>query len=201
MKTKTERFEFYSETLKAALEEHARKHNTTVDHVLEVCQYQARGEQAFIPHYEEPLTAGDPHEYPFVFVDHKSRLNREGRSANCTWYHEFKDLDPGDEVWDDVAKINPLDAQRMGIRSGDRIRLVSPVGRIECTAKLWEGVRPGTVAKCFGQGHWAYGRVAAKEFGKVPRGGNNNELIPAVYDRLSGSTVRHAGTRVRIEKR
>ena len=200
MKTKTGMFEFYSETLKEALEKHAEKHGATVDHVMEACEYQARGEQAFLPHYEEPLTAGDPKTYPFLFVDHKSRLNREGRSANCSWYYDFKDLDPGDEPWEDVAKINPTDAKKIGVATGDRIRLVSPTGRIECTAKLWEGAQPGTVAKCFGQGHWAYGRLAAKVFGKVPRGGNNNDLIPAVYDRLSGSTVRHAGTRVKIEK-
>lgn len=200
MKTKTEKFEFFSETLKEALEKHAAKHNVTVDQVLEACFYQARGEQAFIPHYEEPYTAGDPKDYPFLFVDHKSRLNREGRSANCSWYYEFKDLDPGDEIWDDVAKINPADARALNLRNGDRIRLTSPVGQIECTAKLWEGVRPGTVAKCYGQGHWAYGRLASKVFGKAPRGGNNNDLIPAVYERLSGSTVRHAGTRVKIEK-
>jgi len=200
MGTKTEKFEFYSETLKEALEKHAEKHNTTVDHVMEACFYEARGEQAFIPHYEAPLTSGHPEKFPFLFVDHKSRLNREGRSANCPWYYEFKDLDPGDEIWEDVAKINPADAQRLGIQTGDRIRLTSPTGTLECRAKLWEGVRPGTVAKCYGQGHWAYGRLAAKVFGKVPRGGNNNDLIPAVYDRLSGSTVRHAGTRVKIEK-
>ncbi|MFZ7126594.1 MAG: molybdopterin-dependent oxidoreductase [Desulfobacterales bacterium] len=200
MKTKTGKFEFYSETLKEALVKHAEKHGATVDRVMEVCFLEARGERAFIPHYEPPYTAGDPKEYPFLFVDHKSRLNREGRSANCLWYHEFKDLDPGDEVWEDVAKINPVDGNPMGIRNGDRIRLTSPTGSIECTAKLWEGVRPGTVAKCYGQGHWAYGRLAARVFGKEPRGGNNNDLIPAVYDRLSGSTVRHAGTRVKIEK-
>ncbi len=200
MKTKTEKFEFYSETLKEALEKHAEKHGVTVDQVLEACFYQARGEQAFIPHYEEPLTDGDPKEYPLVFVDYKSRLNREGRSANCSWYYEFKDLDPGNEAWEDVVQINPVDGKSLGIASGDKVRLTSPTGRIECTAKLWEGVRPGTVAKCYGQGHWAYGRLAAKVFGKVPRGGNNNDLIPAVYDRLSGSTVRHAGTRVKIEK-
>ncbi len=200
MKTKTGMFEFYSETLKEALEKHAEKHNTTVDHVMEVCNYQARREQAFIPHYEEPWTDGDPEVYPLLFVDHKSRLNREGRSANCSWYYDFKDVDPGDESWDDVAKINPLDGKKFGIANGDRIRLTSPTGSIECTAKLWEGAQPGTVAKCYGQGHWAYGRLAAKVFGKVPRGGNNNDLIPAVYDRLSGSTVRHAGTRVKIEK-
>jgi hypothetical protein len=90
MATKTKKFEFYSETLKAALEEHAKKHNTTVDDILEVSGYQARGEMAFVPHYEEPSTLGNEKEYPFLFVDHKSRLNREGRSANCTWYHEFR---------------------------------------------------------------------------------------------------------------
>jgi anaerobic selenocysteine-containing dehydrogenase len=200
MKTKTKKFEFYSETLKAALEEHAKKHNTTVDDILEVSGYQARGELAFVPHYEEPTTAGDPMQYPFIFVDHKSRLNREGRSANCTWYHEFKDVDPGDAAWDDVAKINPLDAKKLDLKNGDKIRITSPTGKLDCTAKLWEGVRPGTVAKCFGQGHWVYGRVAAKVFGKEPRGGNNNDVIPAVYDRLSGATVRHAATRVKIEK-
>jgi anaerobic selenocysteine-containing dehydrogenase len=200
MNTKTKKFEFYSETLKAALEEHAKKHNTTVDDILEVSGYQAQGELAFVPHYEEPSTLGDEKEYPFLFVDHKSRLNREGRSANCTWYQEFKDVDPGDAAWDDVAKINPLDANKLGLKTGDKIRITSPTGKLECKAKLWEGVRPGTVAKCYGQGHWVYGRVAAKVFGKEPRGGNNNEVLPAVYDRLSGSTVRHAATRVKIEK-
>ena len=157
MKTKTKQFEFYSETLKAALESHAERHNTTVDDILATCNYQARGEKAFIPHYEEPYMWGSEAEYPFVHVDYKSRLNREGRSANCSWYQELKDLDPGDEPWDDVAKINPIDAVKLGIETGDRIKLISKTGELECTAKLWEGARPGTVAKCYGQGHWAYG--------------------------------------------
>jgi anaerobic selenocysteine-containing dehydrogenase len=72
---------------------------------------------------------------------------------------------------------------------------------ITCKARLWEGVRPGTVAKCYGQGHWAYGRVAAKEYGKTPLGGNNNELMPSDFDRLSGATARNGGfTGVKIEK-
>ena len=200
MKTKTGKFEFYSETLKAALEKHAEKHGVGVDEVMKATNYLARSERAFIPHYEEPHILGDEKEYPFIHVDHKSRLNREGRSANCSWYYDFKDLDPGDEVWDDVAKINPLDAEKIGIKSGDRIKLASPTGSLICTAKLWEGVRPGTVAKCYGQGHWAYGRLAAKVFGKVPRGGSSNDLIPAQYEALSGSSAYYATTRVKIEK-
>ncbi|MFW6042562.1 MAG: molybdopterin-dependent oxidoreductase [Chloroflexota bacterium] len=200
MKTVTGMFEFYSETLKEALETHAEKHETSVDNVLEVCNYQARGEIAFIPHYEEPKLAGSEEEFPLVFVDYKSKLNREGRSANTSWYQELRDLDPGCEAYGDVAQLNPVDARKLGIESGDRIRLISATGELECHAKLWEGVRPGTVAKAYGQGHWAYGRIAAEEFGKKPRGGNNNDIIPADYERLSGSSAFYANARVRVEK-
>ncbi|MEE8317661.1 MAG: molybdopterin-dependent oxidoreductase, partial [Candidatus Omnitrophota bacterium] len=89
MKTKSKKFEFYSETLKDALTKHAEKHKTSIDDILDSCKYQARGEKAFVPHYEEPLRWGSKKEYPFLLVDYKSRLNREGRSANCSWYQEL----------------------------------------------------------------------------------------------------------------
>jgi len=200
-KTVTKKFEFYSETLKKTLTLFATKHKTSIDDVLKSSGYEAQGELVFVPHYETPKRWGSEKEYPFTFIDHKSRLNREGRSANTSWYQEFKKLDAGDVSWDDVAKINPRDAKKLGIKDGDTIKLISPTASITCKAKLWEGVRPGTVAKCYGQGHWAYGRVAAKEYGKTPRGGNNNELMPDDYDRLSGSTARNGGfTGVKIEK-
>lgn len=201
-KTETHKFEFYSETLKKSLSEHAKKHDTSIDEVLRACKYTATGELAFVPHFEPAYRHGDEKEYPLVFFEHRSRLNREGRSANTTWYQQHKNADPGDEIWDDVLKMNPIDASKMGLRSGDRVRVSSPTGSFTVNLKEWEGVRPGTVAKCYGQGHWAYGRVAALDvFNRIPRGGNNNELLPAEYDRLSGSTARHGGvTRVKIEK-
>ncbi len=200
MKTKTHKFEFYSETLKKAIGAHAEKHETTIDDILEICNYQARGEKAFVPHYEEPFVWGDANEFPLKLVDYKSRLNREGRSANCSWYQELKDVDPGDKAWKDVAKINPIDAKKYGVKEGNKIKITSPVGEITCTVSLWEGAQPGTVAKCYGQGHWAYGKLASKKFGKVPRGGNNNAIIPADYDRLSGATAFYGLTRVKIAK-
>jgi len=201
-KTETTKFEFYSETMKKALGEHAKKHNTTVDDILQASGYEAKGELAFVPHYESPKRHGSNKEYPFTFIDYKSRLNREGRSQNTTWYQEFKKVDVGDKSWDDVAKINPSDARKLGIKNGDAVRLTSTTGSIVTKALLWEGVRPGTVAKCYGQGHWAYGRVAAKDYAKaLPRGGNNNELLVDDYDRLSGATARNGGfTGVKIEK-
>jgi len=201
-KTKTHKFEFFSETLKEALQKHADKNKTTVDNVLEICKYQAKGDIAFIPHYEEPYRWGDKKEFPLDFIDYKSRLNREGRSQNSPWYYEFKKVDVGDSSWEDSVKINPIDAEKYGIKDGDRVQLTSKVGAIVTKANVWEGIREGTIAKCYGQGHWAYGRVAALDYkNAVPRGGNNNILMPADYDRLSGSSARNGGfTGVKIEK-
>lgn len=200
--TETGRFEFYSETLKLVLEEHAEKNNATIDQVMEATFNTARGELAFVPHYEPAYRVGDEKEYPFIFSEHRSRLNREARSANCSWYQEFKYADPGDEAWDDVAKINPIDANKLGIKDGDMVKLTSEVGSITVKAKLWEGTRPGVISKCYGQGHWAYGRIASLDYGKrIARGGNNNTILADVYEALSGSTARHGGsTRIKVEK-
>ena len=105
--TATKKFEFYSETAKKGLEEHAKKFNTTVDDILGVTGYVARGEVAFVPHYEPPKRHGGLAEYPFDFIDYKSRLNREGRSANLAWYQEFKKVDPGDVVVGRRAEDEP----------------------------------------------------------------------------------------------
>jgi anaerobic selenocysteine-containing dehydrogenase len=181
---------------------HATKHATTTDDILTVSGYTARGDLAFVPHYEVPKRHGSFEEYPFTFIDYKSRLNREGRSQNLPWYQEFKKVDPGDVSWGDVVKMNPADGAKLGLKTGDKVTITSQAGSITVDLKLWEGVRPGTVAKCYGQGHWAYGRVASKDYAKaVPLGGNNNEILVDDYDRLSGATARNGGfTGVRITK-
>jgi anaerobic selenocysteine-containing dehydrogenase len=200
--TATKKFEFFSETMKKGLVEHATKHQSTVDDILAVSGYMARGDLAFVPHYEPPKRHGSVKEYPFDFIDYKSRLNREGRSANLPWYQEFKKVDPGDVSWDDVLKMNPADGKKLGLKTGDSVRVSSLAGSFVTRLKLWEGVRPGTVTKCYGQGHWAYGRFAALSYAKAtPRGGNNNEILVDDYDRLSGATARNGGfTGVKVEK-
>ncbi len=66
------------------------------DRVLEVCNYEARGELAFIPHYENPVRKGSESEYPMLFIDAKHKLNREGRGCNHYWYAGERDVEPGD---------------------------------------------------------------------------------------------------------
>ena len=200
-KTETHKFEFYSKTLEKALSTHAGNHNSSINEILKLCKYTAKDEMAFVPHYEPPYRYGDIKEYPLTFIDFKSKLNREGRSQNCTWYHEFKKVDIGDHSWEDVLQINPKDASKYGIADGDNIEITSVVATINAVARFSEGLREGTVAKAFGQGHWAYGRVASDYKNAAPKGGSNNQLMPDDYERLSGSSVRNGGfTGVKVRK-
>jgi anaerobic selenocysteine-containing dehydrogenase len=200
-KTVTHKFEFYSETLKKVMTEHAEKHSISVDEAFEAANYTCKGEVSFVPHYEPAVRHGDANEYPLIFSDHRSRLNREGRSQNTPWYYGMLDVDPGGERDKDVVKINPLDGEKLGLKDGDKIKVSSPQGSLESEVKLWEGTRPGVVLKCYGQGHWAYGRVGSEVFGSKPRGGNNNDILFYDWERLSGANPRHGGlSRVKIEK-
>lgn len=202
LSTPTGRFEFESGALRRAFEEHARRFGLDPEGAAASLGYGACGRKSLVPHYESPVRKGSESEFPFVFSQHRSIVNLEGRSANAPLYHKLKRLDPGDEPGDDVVKIHPSDMERLGLRSGDMVRMSSPEGSIVVRAKAWDGTRPGVVVKCYGQGHWAYGHVAARDLEQgVPRGGNNNEIIPAEWERASGATARHGGlTRVRIER-
>lgn len=200
-KTETKKFEFYSETLKKVMIEHAEKNKITVDEAFQYANYTCQGELSFVPHYEPVVRHGDEATYPFIFTEHRSRLNREGRSQNAPWYYEIKDVDPGDVSGKDVTKINPLDGKKLGLKDGDKIKISSVQGSLLSEVKLWEGTRPGVIVKCYGQGHWAYGRVGSEVFGSKPRGGNNNDILVHDYERLSGTNPRHGGlSRVKIEK-
>ena len=200
--TPSGRFELESGALRRAFEDHALRYGADPTDASALLGYEARGRKSLVPHYEPPVREGDEREFPFIFSQHRSIANLEGRSANAPLYHKLKRLDPGDEPGDDVVKINPIDMERLGLRSGDAVRVSSSEGSIVVRAKAWDGALPGVVVKCYGQGHWAYGHVASRDFGQgISRGGNNNEIVPPEWERASGATARHGGlVRVRIER-
>lgn len=200
--TPSGRFELESGALRRAFEDHALRYGVDPTDASALLGYEARGRKSLVPHYEPPVREGDEREFPFIFSQHRSIANLEGRSANAPLYHKLKRLDPGDEPGDDVVKINPIDMERLGLRSGDSVRVSSPEGSIVVRAKAWDGALPGVVVKCYGQGHWAYGHVASRDFEQgISRGGNNNEIVPPEWERVSGATARHGGlVRVRIER-
>ena len=90
--------------------------------------YVAKGELAFVPHYEPPKRHGSVAEYPVHL--HRLQVAAEPRRAVAepAWYQEFKKVDPGDVSWDDVLKMNPADGTKLGLKTGDMVKVTSPSG-------------------------------------------------------------------------
>jgi anaerobic selenocysteine-containing dehydrogenase len=135
---------------------------------------------------------GDPDAFPFVLLPFPSLRTGHGRGANRPWLQEMPD--PMSTVmWNSWAELSPADAERLGVRDGDRVRLESVSGAVETHALIDAGVRPGVVGMPLGHGHRDYGRYARG------RGANPLDVVgPALVDGTSAPAL--ASTRVRIER-
>jgi anaerobic selenocysteine-containing dehydrogenase len=99
-----------------------------------------------------------------ILTSYKVAVHIHSRSANCKWLTEI--------CHDNPAKINSKTAKRLGIKSGDKIKIKSEIGEITTTADVTEGVVPGVVSISHHLGHWQYGRYASGK--KAPLAGDND---------------------------
>lgn len=88
-----------------------------------------------------------PGEFEFVLVP-TFRLPTliHTRSANSKWLYELSNSNP---VW-----IHPTDASKLGIETGDLIRVETRIGHYVNKAWVTEGMRPGIVACSHHLGRW-----------------------------------------------
>ncbi|HJR40531.1 MAG TPA: 4Fe-4S dicluster domain-containing protein [Gemmatimonadaceae bacterium] len=100
----------------------------------------------------------------------------DGSGANKPWLQELPD--PVSKVcWQSWIEMHPATARRLGVESGDVLRVETPAGAVEAPAYVYPGIRQDTVAMAFGQGHTAYGRYADDV------GVNPMDALPAAFDR------------------
>jgi anaerobic selenocysteine-containing dehydrogenase len=185
-------YEFYAQGLRADLAEAAGGEDK-IDSLLHAKGAQARGDEAFLPHYEPPRFVGDPAEYPFFLNTYKLMAHAEGRGANQPHLQEILGVLPI-RRWDSWLEINPKIARYLGIADGDEVWIESPVGeRLKVRAVHYVGARPDVVNMPFGLGHEAYGRWAKG------RGVNPNRLVVNDTNPLTGALNPFA-TRVKVYK-
>jgi molybdopterin-containing oxidoreductase family iron-sulfur binding subunit len=85
----------------------------------------------------------------------------DGRYANNAWLHELPD--PITQLtWENAALIGPALALRLGVETGDVLRLGSGTGEIELPALVVPGVADNTVGLTLG-----YGRTTASSVGQA----------------------------------
>ncbi|MBK7581959.1 MAG: hypothetical protein IPI67_17350 [Myxococcales bacterium] len=111
-------------------------------------------------------------------------ITKRERLGHNSWMHANPRLSGHEQR----AHLSPADATRLGIASGDWIRLQTPSGSIELRAEVNADVAPGALAVPHGFGHDA----ASGWSSATARGGQNvNELAaagPGAVDPLSGMT-------------
>ncbi|WP_243311242.1 molybdopterin dinucleotide binding domain-containing protein [Fundidesulfovibrio agrisoli] len=96
-----------------------------------------------------PVRAVYPEEkWPFLVVSTKSQL----MSAGAVGSKRLHAIRPESEV-----AVCEADAARLGLRTGDKVRLETPDGSVEARLTVRLGVMEGVVAVEHGYGHWALG--------------------------------------------
>ncbi|MCA9623909.1 MAG: formate dehydrogenase, partial [Myxococcales bacterium] len=68
------------------------------------------------------------------------------RSANAKWLYELSHKNP---VW-----MNPEDAERLGLKSGELVRVETEIGWFVDVVWVTEGIKPGVVAMSHHLGRW-----------------------------------------------
>jgi anaerobic selenocysteine-containing dehydrogenase len=74
------------------------------------------------------------------------------QNATCKWVSEI--------THDNPAWINTVTAEKLGIKTGDRIKINSSIGSIITRAFVTQGINPRVIAISGGCGHWESGRIA-----------------------------------------
>ncbi|MET9910614.1 molybdopterin oxidoreductase family protein [Streptomyces sp. NPDC006476] len=154
------------------------------------------------PRLPQPLktTSGKVELLPQPIADDLPRLRRALRErpdglvlvgrrhlrSNNSWMHNVPALTGGSNRC--TLQIHPEDAERLGVRDGDAVRVKGAGGEVTAPAEVTDGVRRGVVSLPHGWGHDRPGtrqRHAATEPGV-----NVNQLLDgSLLDPLSGNAV------------
>jgi anaerobic selenocysteine-containing dehydrogenase len=192
-RTPSGKFEFFSQTLKAALENLAVKTGERGsmrdwELVLNRLNISARGDMVFLPHHEPVPYDAD---MPLHLVQFRVLPVHDGQGAYLPMMQEMF----GYAVrrhWQSWVEIHPETAETYHIQDGQWVWVESSVGRVKVQAKLLPGIMANVIAIPFGLGHTSYGRYA-KNHGVNP----NHTVMKNLYDLLTGKPALQ-GTKVTI---
>jgi len=127
----------------------------------------------------------------------KLNVHKQSRTAAVKWLAEIAHSNP--------AWMNPQAAKKLGVKTGDLVRIESSVGYLVTKAYVTEGIHPKVVSIPTGFGHWEYGRLATLKLKEQKpawggqddpdlnnvwwddKGVHPNEIIPVVADPIGGS--------------
>ena len=111
------------------------------------------------------IEAQDAAEYPFQLITYKPAFQTQSRTAENRYLMSI--------LPQNYVEINAADAQKLGIQTGDKVRVTSRSNTegIVGFAKVSDGVRPSVVNIPHSYGHWQYGsKTWQVNGGELPEG-------------------------------
>lgn len=128
-------------------------------------------------------------EFPFLLISGARRL-----ASYNSWTHNIPAL--MEKMKGNWATLNPKDAERLGIETGQRIRIISATGSVEIGAVVSADVRAGVIAM---HQFWGHNYDSGMRTSRKYPGVNVNFLHDdRVRDRFCGMPV-YNGTPCRVE--
>ncbi|MFF9393977.1 molybdopterin oxidoreductase family protein [Streptomyces griseoluteus] len=113
-------------------------------------------------------------------------VGRRHLRSNNSWLHNVPALTGGTNRC--TLHLHPEDAQRLGVRDGEPVRIKGAGGEVTAPAEVTDAVRPGVVSLPHGWGHNRPG-TRLGHAGREP-GVNVNQLLDGtLLDPLSGNAV------------
>lgn len=152
----------------------------------------AGDDPAYLPHYEEPVLAGDPAQYPLVLVPYEMMSITNGPLANPPFMTKvlFDFELKGNDL---CVEISPQTAAKAGLKEGMPVGLKTERGTFRARVHLTNAARPGVVFIPVGLGHRGFDAYIKG------KGVNANEILIPQQDRATGLPT-WRGTRLTIVK-
>jgi len=139
--------------------------------------------------FDAPAFDGEGLEFTLL-VHPSPRVGDGARNGNRPWLLELPD--PVSKItWHSWVELHPDAGARLGVRTGDIVRVASPHGEVSLPVWLYPGIREDVISIPMGGGHQGTGRYADGN------GVNPMHLLPAVAEQPSGALV-HLATRVSV---
>lgn len=149
-------------------------------------------QSSFRPENFQSSSSANEKEFPFQLYLYDLPLTSAENGAVLPWFQENMGF-RFNLKWKTWIEINPEAADKLGVQDRDLVRVESPFGNIEATAKVFPGVGPDVVG--------IPSNLKEIESGEMVFDKKNDpvQLIDESFDKQTGMIVRNS-TRVRVVK-
>ncbi|MDO9518187.1 MAG: molybdopterin-dependent oxidoreductase [Methanosarcinaceae archaeon] len=122
-----------------------------------------------------PVEAIPSWDYPLYLINWHESAHYSVNTQNNVYLNELK--------WDNPVAIHPKTAEKLNIKTGDKIEVESEYGKASMLALLTDRIRPDTVGWMHGFGHWRMGDVADG------KGANVYDVVPMKAEAITGNQM------------